>query len=65
MIPSCEELELPLLRVLDATGGRTRPTDVYEGIRQYFPSLTEVELTETVAIDDSLTMVIDHSTIRS
>ncbi len=66
MIPSLEELALPLLRVLDAKGGRARPTDVYEKITQYFPSLTEVELTETIArAITRLTMVIDHSTIRS
>ncbi|HEY4902879.1 MAG TPA: restriction endonuclease [Candidatus Sulfotelmatobacter sp.] len=53
MIPSFEELELPLLRVLEANGGRARPVEVYEKIKQYFPSLTEAELAETVASGDN------------
>jgi restriction system protein len=53
MIPSFEELELPLLRVLDAKGGKARPAEVYERIRAYFPSLTEAELAETVASGDN------------
>lgn len=53
MIPSFEELELPLLRALDAKGGKARPAEVYEKVRAYFPSLTEAELAETVASGDN------------
>jgi restriction system protein len=53
MIPSFEELELPLLRVLEANGGKARPAEVYEKIKQYFPNLTEAELAETVASGDN------------
>jgi restriction system protein len=53
MIPSFEDLELPLLRVLDAKGGKARPAEVYEKIKAYFPSLTEAELAETVSSGDN------------
>jgi restriction system protein len=53
MIPSYEELELPLLRVLDEKGGEARPAEVYEKIRVYFPGLTEFDLSETIASGDN------------
>jgi restriction system protein len=53
MIPSFEDLELPLLRVLDANGGTARPVEVYEKIRAFFPNLTEAELAETVSSGDN------------
>jgi restriction system protein len=53
MIPSFEELELPLLRALEAKGGKARPAEIYEKVRAFFPNLTEAELSETVASGDN------------
>lgn len=52
MLPKQRDLEEPILRVLADRGGQARPDEVYEGVRKFFPHLTETDLLETVPSGD-------------
>jgi restriction system protein len=44
MIPAQVDIEIPLLEVLEASGGQARPRDIYPLVTARFPQLTEEEL---------------------
>src|SRR5579863_5300695 len=52
MIPSYEELELPLLQALSQKGGKARPSELYQTLSQAL-RLTESDLSETVPTGDN------------
>lgn len=41
--PKQKEIEIPLLKVLDALGGEARPRELYPKVAEFFPGLTEEE----------------------
>ncbi|MGC2422377.1 MAG: restriction endonuclease [Candidatus Acidiferrales bacterium] len=48
MMPKQREMEIPLLKCLEEMGGKAEPSKIYIRMRQFFPSLTESDLTETL-----------------
>jgi len=53
VIPGYEQLELPLLSILERKGGKARPTEVYDALLKSFPGLTEADLSEVLASGDN------------
>jgi hypothetical protein len=47
-LPKQKEIEIPLLREIEATGGQARPQDLYPKITARFPQITKNDLKETV-----------------
>lgn len=41
MLPKQSQLEIPLLEILAKAGGQTKPKDVYQQMKAYFPEVTE------------------------
>jgi len=48
-LPSEKEIELPLLREIEAVGGEAKPQEIYPKITANFPQITEYDLKETTA----------------
>jgi restriction system protein len=48
MMPKQREMEIPLLKCLEEKGGKAEPSKIYIQMRQFFPSLTGSDLTETL-----------------
>jgi restriction system protein len=46
MLPTHQEIEIPLLAALEKLGGRARPQDVYATVTTSLPELTEEDLAE-------------------
>ena len=47
--PMYREIELPLLKEIDLSGGVARPADLYERLTLYFPQLTEEDLNADIS----------------
>ena len=48
-LPKQKEVEIPLLRSIEAMGGEVKPLEVYPKVTAYFPRITEDDLKETIA----------------
>ncbi len=48
MLPKQSDIEIPLLRTLAEMGGRGVPRDIYPRVRQFFPSVTDADVAETL-----------------
>jgi hypothetical protein len=48
-LPKQKEVEVPLLRSIEAIGGEVKPLEVYPKVTAYFPQITEDDLKETIA----------------
>jgi len=46
MMPTQQEMEIPLLTALEKLGGKARPQEVYATVTKSFPVLTEADLAE-------------------
>jgi len=44
-IPSQKDIELPLLKEIEAAGGEARPSDLYDKVARHFPQLTPSDQT--------------------
>ena len=44
-IPSEKDIELPLLREIEAAGGEARPSELYDKVARHFPQLTPSDQT--------------------
>jgi restriction system protein len=53
VIPTYEQLELPILAILERKGGKARPMEVYDTLLEAFPDLNEVDLSEVLASGDN------------
>lgn len=53
MIPTYEQLELPILAILERKGGKARPMEVYDALVEAFPDLNEADLSEVLASGDN------------
>ena len=49
MMPKQRDMEIPLLKCLEEIGGKAKPSEIYTHMRRFFPDLTDLELTETLA----------------
>lgn len=49
MMPKQREIEIPLLKCLEESGGKARPQEVYTRIAKYFPDLTDADLAERLS----------------
>ncbi len=49
MMPKHQEMEAPLLKCLEETGGKAKPSEIYIHMGRFFPNLTELDLKETLA----------------
>jgi len=52
-LPNMNEIELPLLREIEAIGGEAKPHDIYPRVTIHFPQITEDDLKETIASGSS------------
>ena len=48
-LPKQKEVEIPLLRSIEAMGGEVKPLEVYPKVTAYFPQIAEDDLKETIA----------------
>ena len=48
-LPTTKDIELPLLREIEAMGGEARPQALYPRVTAHFPQITEADLQETIA----------------
>jgi hypothetical protein len=48
-LPSEKEIEIPLLRCIEAMGGEAKPQDLYPRVTANFPQITKEDLRETLA----------------
>jgi restriction system protein len=46
MMPTQQEIEIPLLTALEKLGGKARPQEVYGAVTNFFPQLTDSDLAE-------------------
>src|SRR3990172_5336540 len=47
--PAYEEIELPLLFEIEASGGQAKPQDLYPKVTAHFPQITDADLEEKVS----------------
>ena len=48
-LPSEKEIELPLLREIEAVGGEAKPQTIYSKVTSHFPQITKEDLEETIS----------------
>ena len=46
MMPTQQEMEIPLLAALEKLGGKARPQEAYAAVTKLFPELTEADLAD-------------------
>ncbi len=53
-IPSVKYIELPLLKEIEAAGGKARPAELYDKVAKHFPQLTSADRKAKHPISDAL-----------